>query len=181
LVGYKSAAPNFLEPIQTDPPKPPKATGVDYEAIYLALTVDAGTAEDLAAIGHHVALNGFWVAEELTWLDRRCDRLAREGADEATYRAAVLLLVARVDELRRWAEGTAPASPRRRLNVTINQPVPGPVTLADGTVIEDVGRFIGRLLTGCDYLFGRSVTKGADVIKVYLGELEALGIEAVAQ
>lgn len=154
------------------------APAMDYEAVYSALAIDAGTAEDLAALARHVGLNGFWVAEELKWMDQRCDRLARDGADEATYRAAVLLLVARVDELRRWAEGTAPASPRRRLNVMINAPVAGPVTLPDGTLIEDVGRFIGRLLTAVDYVLGRSIAGTVAVLSIYLEQLAELGITA---
>lgn len=168
----------FPKPLRKNPPKPTKAIGVNYEAIYLGLTVDAGTAEDLAAIGHHVARNGFWVAEEIAWLDRRCDRLARTGADVATYRAAVLVLVARADELRRSAEGTASASARRWLSVTVNAPVAGPITLPDGTVIENVGRFVGRLFTAVDYVLGRNIPDGDAVVEIYLGHLATLGIAA---
>jgi hypothetical protein len=143
------------------------------------VAADAGTAEDLVAIGRHVDLNGSWVAQEVTWLDRRCDRLARDGSDEPTYRAAVLLLVARVDELRRWTEGTAPASSRRRLNVTVNAPVAGPVTLAYGTVIADVARFVARRLTVCDYVLACPEAAGTEAaLAVYVEQLAALGIES---
>lgn len=150
----------------------------DYEAIYLALIADACTADDLAAIGHNVACNGFWVAEELAWLDRRCDRLAHAGTAEATYRAAVLLLIARVDELRRWRDGTALLSSPRLLNVLINQPLPGPVTLSDGTGITNVGRFIGRLLTAVDYSLAYPGGHTEAVVGVYLTQLAALGMQA---
>src|SRR5437899_935691 len=71
---------------------PPAAPAVDYEAIYAALTAAARTADDLAAIDRHADLNGFWVSEEIVWLDRRCDALAQAGGDEASYRAAIALL-----------------------------------------------------------------------------------------
>lgn len=149
----------------------------EYEQIYLALTFDAGTAEDLAAIGRHIALNGFWVADEIAWLDRRCDRLARARADEATYRAAVLLLVARIDELRRRHAGILLPPSSRQLAVEKNAPVRRTATLPDGTEVADVGRFLGRLLTAIDYLLAHSkVTATEAVLDVYLTQLATLGV-----
>ena len=150
---------------------------VDYEAIYAELTAAARTADDLAAIDRHARLNGLWVADEISCLDRRCDALARARADEPSYRAAVLLLIARVDELRCWHEGTPPARTSRRLLIERNTPLPAPLTLNDGTTIEYASRFIARLLTAVDYVLAR---RGLDaVLDVYLKQLATLGVVAV--
>lgn len=157
---------------------PPQLPIADYDAIYAELAADSGTDENLAAIARHVGLNGFWVAEEVTWLERRCDRLARAGADAPTYRAAVVLLAARMDEVRGWCAGTAAEpSHTHRLNVLVNQPKPARVDLSDGTQVANVGRFIGRLLTAVDYLLGHPKIASAEaMLGIYVEQLAMLGV-----
>lgn len=176
LVALVRAAKPALLPML--PPLPAPHRSVDYDAIYASVAADVGTADDLAAIRHHADLNGCGIVTELEWLDRRCDRLARTGADAATYRAAVLVLVARIDELRRWHLGTGLPPARQRLALERNAPSGHPGILADGTRIDHVGRFVGRLLTAVDYALSHPEVAGSDVVEVWLADLAALGIKA---
>lgn len=153
------------------PSVPPLAPVAYYETINAALT-----AAGHAAIEAHVRRNGRWVANEIVWLDRRCEELARAEADETVFRAAVVLLIARVAELRRRHEGTPSVAAPRRLVMERNAPVAGPVRLDDGTTIEDVRRFIGRLLTGIDHVLAREGLN--QVLPVYLKQLATLGVVA---
>lgn len=175
LVALVRQAKPVLLPIL--PPLPTSHPAVDYDAIYAVLASATAMAGNWTAIRRHVELNGSWVVEELAWLDLRCDRLAHAKVDEQSYRAAVVMLVSRIDELHRWHVGTALPSTSRRLNVLVNQPLPGPVTLSDGTLIENVPRFLGRLLTAVDYALARPKVAAAGlVVGVYLAQLAALGI-----
>jgi hypothetical protein len=156
----------------------PEHSLIDYEANYVELTASAGTADDLATIARHARLNGDWVAGEIAWLDQRCTVLAQARADESSYRAAVLLLIARIDELGRWQRHTSLETGARRAVIEKYEPpvTAGPLTLADGTPISKVGRFMARLLAGLDYAVSRN--ESAAVIKILLGQLAALGIAA---
>jgi lambda repressor-like predicted transcriptional regulator len=176
---HKAAIVAELRRAGTDPataaPKAerPPSPSVNHGQVYAGLTA-ADTVDDLAAIEGHVRRNGRWVGDEIVWLDRRCAELAQAGADETVFRAAVVLLVARVDELRRWHEGTPPVPAPRRLVIERNAPVTGPVQLRDGTTVEHVGRFVARLLTAADYAVAR---RGLDaVLDVYLEQLATLGV-----
>lgn len=160
----------------------------DFDAIYQALTTAFGTTEDLAAIEWHAVLNGGWIIGEIAVLERRCEQLAAVGADETTYRAAVTVLVARMQQIRAWhraanSNDPAPeaARPQWRLTVDVNHPVPGPIRLDDGTEIVDVGKFIAQTFTAIDYVIQRpprSNPDGTALMRVYIGQLEHVGVVA---
>ena len=160
----------------------------DYNAIYEVVTRAFGTAEDAAAIGRYVSLNGDAVIDEITALERRCEQLVRVGNDETVYRAAVTVLVARMQQIRTWYRGAngnegdsnAP-SPRWRLTVDVNHPVPGPVRLDDGTEVTDVPRFVAQTFAAIDHVLQhppRSYPNGAALIPVYIAQLEHVGVVA---
>lgn len=151
---------------------------LDYAAIYAALGSDIGTSADFVAIRTHAERNGPGVVAEVAWLDRRCDDLEHAGADEATYRAAVLLMVARICELRRWHSGTTLPPASRQLAVETYVPVTGPALLPDGTVVDDVGGFIGRLMSAVDHALAYPAVASEAVLDVYVGQLASLGIRA---
>lgn len=159
-----------------------RETGIDYECLYAEIVAEAGGPEDSAAIRHHVALNGQWVMDEIAEMDRRCDRLARAGADRVTYRAAVLILVARLHELRDWHDGTPVPLDSSRLVVVVNTPVQGPVELSCGIVITNVARFIGRVLTALDCALRLPERSGAGeddaVVTCLLDQLRRCGLQA---
>lgn len=160
------------------PERPPAPSVKTLGPVGAGLTATADT--DLAAIETAVAYNGQWVADEIVALERRCVGLARADADETVFRAAVVLLVARLAELRCRHGGTpAPRSTARHLVMTRNHPAPGPVTLDDGTTIEDVPRFIGRVLVAVDYVLAHDGRN--DVLPVYLEQLETLGVSAAVE
>ena len=52
------------------------------------------------------------------------------------------------------------------------------MTLDDGTVVDNVGRFIGRLLTAVDYVLSRGIADHDAVLEIYFDQLEAVGIVA---
>jgi hypothetical protein len=154
------------------------AAVADYDKIYTQEITRAGTADDLVAIDPHAHLNGIWVAEEITELELRCNRLAEAGAQASRYRAAVLLFVARVDELRRWRDGTPAPLASRRLMLDRNCGVIDPVRLDDVTVVSDVSRFVGRLLSAIDYVLAHSNDSADEVLPVYIAQLAKLGVTA---
>jgi hypothetical protein len=152
------------------------AAPVDYEAIYAELTAVAGAADDLIAISGLVDLNGLWIAREIAWLDSRCDAHARAGVNETSYRAAVLLLVARIEEVRRWRDGAAPPAASRRVIVERNASGSEATTLQHGTTIDNTSRFIARILTAVEYVLARRSSDA--VLRVYLEQLAVLGVVA---
>lgn len=160
----------------------------DYDAIPEEITADICTAEGAAAIEWYVSLNGDAIVGEVTALERRCERLACVGNDETAYRAAVTVLVARMQQIRTWYRAAssnerAPDAPRPRwrLTVGVNHPVPGPIRLDDGTEITEVPRFVAQTCTAIDYVLQqppRSYPDGAALIRVYIKQLELVGVVA---
>lgn len=160
----------------------------DYAALYSMLTATLGTAEDVAAIQWYVTLNGDGFLNELADLERRCERLAQAGADEVAYRAAVIVLVARLRQIRAWhrtaqRDGAVLELPpsRSRLTLDVNRPVRGPIHLDDGTEIIDVGKFVAQIFGAIDYVLQRpprSYPEGAALIRLYIQQLEQVGVRA---
>jgi hypothetical protein len=73
---------------------------VDYEAIYATVTGTTGSIGDRDACVWWYELGHRDLPGELCALEHRCEELAREGAPEAEYRAAVEQLIARIREIR---------------------------------------------------------------------------------
>jgi hypothetical protein len=161
----------------------------DYQALYQRLTSGFGTAEDLAAIEWFAALNGDRIIAEIRFMDRRCDDLARAGADDVTYRAAVTVLVARLQQIRDWhraAQSTetdtvaaAPIGPWQ-LRMERNQPVREPIRLDTGVVVEDVPHFIGHLVTALEFVVAKKNLGRepgfSDLVDVYASQLAMCGV-----
>ncbi len=82
-----------------DKPLPSAPAHADYPGIYQTLTETCGTAEDLTAFEWYATLNGDAIIDEIAALERRCEDLARDGADEGVYRAAVTALVERIRQM----------------------------------------------------------------------------------
>jgi len=157
----------------------------DYQELYQRLTSAFGTVTDLAAIEWFAVMNGDRIIAEIRSLDRRCEDLARTGADDVTYRAAVTVLVARLQQLRDWYRAETetgshtPIGPWQ-LRMERNEPVRGPIRLDTGVVIEDVPRCIGHLVTALEFVIAKKNLGRepgfADLVDLYVVQLARCGV-----
>jgi len=130
-----------------------------YAGIHGHLTAPFGTTEDLTAFEWYASLSGDGIIDEIAALERRCEDLARDGADEGVYRAAVTALVERIRQIRDWyreaqrTDEPVPAPhppPAWRLVVESCEPVAGPVTFNRAETVPDPATYIARTLAALE-------------------------------
>jgi hypothetical protein len=137
---------------------PADAVGpVAYQQIYNAITATTGSTENLGAFSWWYDQGHAGIVDQLAALEHRCEGIARDGAPEAEYRAAVEALVAFMRGIRalyRQAqlapEPGAPLPPEPqgpwRVVVERRTPLAGPIHLDAATTISNPARCIERTL-----------------------------------